>query len=261
MASPEDPAGGENMFGVLNRPRAFEEIIDQIEQAIIAGRLNPGDRLPAERELSEIFGVSRSSVREALRVLEMFGALVTTPGRGRTSGSIVAAGASSGLRNALRLHTALLKIPLRDVISIRVAVEMQSARDAARAATDDDCEKLHSLNEQILRAGSAREANTIDTRFHAELARASGNGFTPALVEGIREAMIRDLLKGFTALDDWREEFDVAAAEHEEILGHVERRDGDAAALAMRGHIVRLFESISAASSEPGGLDLSQLSD
>ena len=76
----------------------------QIEEAIVDGRLRPGDRLPSERELAETFGVSRASVREALRALEVFGVVVARRGTGPDAGSIVADGAGEGLSNARRLH-------------------------------------------------------------------------------------------------------------------------------------------------------------
>ena len=260
MALSDNQANTPAMFDALSRPRAFEEIIGQIEHAILTGRLNPGDRLPAERELSEMFGVSRSSVREAMRVLEMFGAVVTNPGRGRGSGSTIAHDASIGLRSAIRLHSALLRVPVRDVIVVRVHVEMQSARDAAREASADDISHLREISVAMREATSARQANAHDTQFHAGVARAAGNGFTPALVEGMREAEVRDMLKGLTALDDWEQEFALSAHEHDGIVGDIEQGDGEAAAQAMRRHILRYFEQ-HIVGSAGGELPLSELPD
>ena len=67
-------------FQELDQRRAFEKILGQIEEAIVQGRLQSGDRLPSERELAESFGASRASVREALRVLEAFGVVVARRG-------------------------------------------------------------------------------------------------------------------------------------------------------------------------------------
>src|SRR5688572_15508990 len=95
-------------FQPVPQRRAFEEIFFQIENAILEGRLGVGDRLPPERELAEIFQVSRPSVREALRVLETLGVLSSRRGTGADSGSIVSAGGDNGLGNLLRLHASLL---------------------------------------------------------------------------------------------------------------------------------------------------------
>ena len=69
-------------FQAVEQRRTFEQILLQIEEAIISGGLKPGDRLPPERDLAQTFGVSRASVREALRVLEMFGVIVARRGTG-----------------------------------------------------------------------------------------------------------------------------------------------------------------------------------
>ena len=106
-------------------------MIVQVEDAITDGRLGPGDRLPPERELAQILQVSRSSVREALRVLEAFGVLAARRGRGADAGSIVTAGEQNGLAGLLRIYSTLLKVPLSDLVELRVAIEAMTARAAA----------------------------------------------------------------------------------------------------------------------------------
>ena len=96
-----EPLG--SAFAPVKQRRAFEDIIVQVENAILEGRLRVGDRLPPERELAEIFNVSRASVREALRVLEAFGVLSARRGTGAESGSIVSAQNGSPLSGLLRL--------------------------------------------------------------------------------------------------------------------------------------------------------------
>src|SRR5262245_28701150 len=84
-------------FQKVERRRAFEDVILQFERAIEEGSLRDGDRLPTERELAATLGVSRASVREALRVLEMYGVLVARPGTGPDSGSILSARNTGGI--------------------------------------------------------------------------------------------------------------------------------------------------------------------
>src|SRR6266702_8324352 len=109
-----EEVSGDLLFQAVEQRRTFEQVLVQVEEAIISGGLQPGDRLPAERELAQTFGVSRASVREALRVLEMFGVMVARRGTGADAGSVVADSAQSGLQSALRLHAGLLRIPTRD---------------------------------------------------------------------------------------------------------------------------------------------------
>lgn len=238
--SPDDSA---TLFAPMNRPRIFESIVAEIERGIMNGRLKPGDRLPNERELAEMMQVSRNSVREAMRVLEMFGAVTTQNGRGAQSGSTITDGANTGVRTTLRLHTSLGRVPLRDIIGMRVLIEMQAVRDAAAVATPEVCDRIAKLASEVFTARSVEQANNLDTAFHSELARASGNALAPAMIEGLREAMVRDLLQGFERLPDWRTEFERSAAEHEEIVRLVATGEGELAAEAVRGHILRLYET------------------
>src|SRR5262249_8378084 len=86
----------------LPRSRTFEQILYQLEEAAVAGRLRPGDRLPPERVLAEQLGVSRTSLREAIRVLEALG--IVTVRRGADQGVTVRATPSNPLSNLLRFH-------------------------------------------------------------------------------------------------------------------------------------------------------------
>ncbi|GCE44224.1 Lactate-responsive regulator LldR in Actinobacteria, GntR family [Rhodococcus wratislaviensis] len=235
-------ADSEDPFLPMNTPRVFESVVAEIERAIVMGRLGPGDRLPNERDLASMMQVSRNSVREAMRVLEMFGAVETANGRGRLSGSTIADGAGAGVRTTLRLHTLLNGVPLRDIVEMRVLIESQAAHKAASSATLDDCERLLRMSSDWTTARSAEEANELDTAFHAELARVAGNALAPAMVEGLREAMVRDLLQGFERLADWRTEFARSSAEHVEIVSLIRAGEAEKASEAMRLHCTRLFE-------------------
>ncbi|MGQ4619406.1 FCD domain-containing protein [Nocardia sp. R7R-8] len=222
----------------------FESVVAEIERWILVGRLRPGDRLPNERDFAEMMQVSRNSIREALRVLEMFGAIETDNSRGRASGSNVGSGASVGVRSTLRLHTLLGGVPLRDIVEIRVLIEAQGAYKAASSATPEDCRRLMEISAKVEHAKTAAEANAIDTAFHAELARIAGNRLAPAMVEGLREAMVRDLLKGFARLSDWRAEFSKGADEHSEIVRLIGEGEAAKASEAMRAHCTQLFDRL-----------------
>jgi GntR family transcriptional repressor for pyruvate dehydrogenase complex len=229
------------MFSALPQKRAFEEIISQIEQAIADGRLREGDRLPPERELAETFGVSRSSVREALRVLEVFGVVVARRGGGPDSGSVVANGSAAGLISALRLSSSLLGVPAADLVELRVVLEDHVARQAAREnPPPTTLETLHRLADEM-RGADRDHWHTLDTDFHLGIARLSGNVLIPLLMEALRELMSREMLRGLSRLSDWQGERELLIREHEAILDHIERHEADAAAGAIRGHIQRFY--------------------
>jgi DNA-binding FadR family transcriptional regulator len=231
-------------FRALSQLRTFEQIIVQIEEAILGGAIQPGDRLPAERELAESFGVSRASVREALRVLEMFGVVVARRGTGPEAGSIVAGGARMGIRNALRLHTGLMRIPTRDIVDVRAALESDAARSAAAHHEPGDTARLREIVASMRAADTIGVYNELDTEFHVELAHISRNALMPVLMESLRGAMRRAMLEGFAALSDWRKERDRLVAEHEAIIERIEARDGEAAAAALREHVVHFYRHV-----------------
>jgi GntR family transcriptional regulator, transcriptional repressor for pyruvate dehydrogenase complex len=230
-------------FKALEQRRAFEQIIFQIEEAILEGRLRPGDRLPAERTLAETFGVSRASVREALRVLEVFGVVVARRGTGPDAGSIVAEGAGDGLANALRLHAGLLRIGTRDIVDIRAVLEGHAAREAARSKPADGIGELRELIDTMRAAEDIEAYHRVDTEFHVALARASGNALLPVLMEALRNTMQRDMVDGFSQLDDWRAMRDRLVKEHTTIVDRIADGDPEGAATALVAHIMGFYRS------------------
>jgi GntR family transcriptional repressor for pyruvate dehydrogenase complex len=236
----ESPA---HPFKALQRLRAFEEVIDQIEHAIADGQLRPGERLPPERELAVTFGVSRTSVREALRVLEMFGVIATRRGTGPDSGTIVASSAEIGLASALRLHSALLQIPTQDLVDVRVALESYAASHAAYRRTSADLDELRRLIEAMHACDKREEFYSLDTRFHLALASCSGNALLPVLMEALRASMEREMSRTFSELRDWPAERERLRREHDALLSAVESKDAARAEQLVRDHIVRFYAS------------------
>ncbi len=240
-------------FRALEQRRTFEQIIVQIEEKILSGELKSGDRLPSERELADTFGVSRSSVREALRALEMFGVVIARRGTGASAGSIVADTAQNGLESALRLHTALSRIPTEDIVDLRAVLEGHAARRAATQPEPRDTGTLREIVEGMRKADKPETYNGLDTDFHVELARVSGNALAPVLMEALRGTVVRDMIRGFAALDDWKSERDRLVTEHEQIINLIEQGDADAAAEAVETHIVRFYQGVFEESKLEGG--------
>jgi GntR family transcriptional regulator, transcriptional repressor for pyruvate dehydrogenase complex len=230
-------------FRALQRTRAFEDIILQIERAISSGELGPGDRLPSERELAETFGVSRSSVREALRALEMFGVVVARRGTGADAGSIVSASAETGLVSALRMHSALLRIPTSDLVEVRILIEGHAARAVAERDEPDKTAPLRELVERMRDAPAAEEFYDLDTSFHVALGSISGNALLPVLMEALRGSMAREMLAGYGRLADWEKVRRQLIEEHQQIVDAIDEGDPDAVEQMIRGHIVRFYRT------------------
>ncbi|GAA1948850.1 FadR/GntR family transcriptional regulator [Kitasatospora viridis] len=242
MAEPTD-------WEPVPRSRTFELVLDRIEEQIRAGKLRVGDRLPPERELVELLGVSRAAIREALRVLEAQGVVRAKVGTGPDSGSVIAALPSAGLSQLLRFHLALANFPLADMVDTRAALERSSARLAAeRAATGEAAEQLAAAGELLARMDdpelTREQFNEYDTAFHVAVAEAGGNRLMADLTIAVRNAVRHPLLAAFHRIADW----DAAAAtlrvEHHAIHRAITSGDAESAGDLMEAHIHRFHHEV-----------------
>jgi GntR family transcriptional regulator, transcriptional repressor for pyruvate dehydrogenase complex len=223
----------------LPRARTYELVLDRIEEQIRAGQLSVGDRLPPERDLAVMLGVSRAAIREALRVLEAQGVLLKPQvGTGPESGSIIADTPGAGLARLLRLHVALANFPLDDVVEARVILERASARLAAASASEDDLAPMRALLEQMDDPQLPRERfNDLDTDFHVAIARAGGNRLVADLTGAMRKSLSHPLPDAFSRIDDWPPVAEVLRRDHHAIYDAIAARDPDAAEKHTESHI------------------------
>jgi DNA-binding FadR family transcriptional regulator len=226
-------------FEPIRQSRASEQIVGQIQEAIVRGTLKPGDRLPGERELSEMLKVSRSSLREALRELQTLGVLSTRRGAGPDAGSTIASSAESGLLRSLMLHTVLREIRLRDFVEVRAILESYFVRVVAEDPKPADIEKLRDLTQRMADADSPEDCLQFDFEFHVDLARSSGNELATALMGALRRLMGPALLAGLRGLEDWRVERDLLVREHNEIVDCIEALDAEGAEAVATRHVLR----------------------
>ena len=176
------------MFKTVKLSRAYQDVVDQIQEAIMDGTLKPGHQLPAERELKEQFGVSRGTLREALRVLEQKGLIEIRIGM--AGGSIVREVHSETLSENLALLIRNRAVSLQDLAEFREGMEGGVAALAARRITDLDREKLQGLlgeAEGYLKKGrnSWDAFVRTDEQIHLALARMSGNQLFIAVLTSV----------------------------------------------------------------------------
>lgn len=225
--------------------KAFEVVVDWVEEAILDGRVCVGDRLPAERDLAAQLGVGRSAVREGIRSLESRGVLRSRPGAGAQGGTIVTAVPGRALTRLLRLHVALNRFPLGDVLEARVTLERSSARLAALNATAADLAAIDGpLRDMEDPQVGIEEFNRADTAFHVAVARASRNELVTDMTTAIRESMRLPILAAFHRVDDFEGFADVLREEHRGIYEAIAAGDPELAAEVIERHIRRAYAAL-----------------
>lgn len=132
-----------NMFRKAKQSRIFQDVVEQIQEAIISGKLKKGDQLPAERDLKERFNISRGTLREALRVLEQKGLIEIRTGV--AGGSIVKGASTEQVSESLGLLIRYKKVSLDNLAEFRERIEGDVAALAAERATADDISRLEKL--------------------------------------------------------------------------------------------------------------------
>jgi len=180
------------MFSPVNVDRVSQVIVDQIKALIRDGRLQPGDRLPSERELCQRFGVSRVTVREALRVLEATGLLTIRVGA--HGGAFLTSPTTERLSEGLADLISVSTLTAANVTEARIIVELGILPLAVERATDDD---IAALFEMVDEAESALEAGEYDVEmsaaFHIRVAQCTHNPAIAMLVQSFHGPLLMSL--------------------------------------------------------------------
>ena len=168
--------------------RMYMRVIDYIKQEITAGRLQVGSKLPPERTMAEMLGVSRNSVREAVRVLEIMGTTVSVQG----AGHFIASNFESAMVETLSLMFVLKKLDFRQISQLRYALELKSFTLAVNHATEQDLADLREIISQLDMGLKEEEENVLlDKRLHYSIARASGNQLFVEILQALSDVMDR----------------------------------------------------------------------
>lgn len=232
------PAAPVPTWNAVSRSRTYELVLQRIEEQIVVGNLRVGDRLPAERDLAAQLGVSRSSIREAVRILQAQGVLTSAVGTGADAGTVVTALPAEALTRVLRLHLALSSFSLTEMVEARVVLERSSVRLAARDATAEDLAGLSRLLDAMDDPARTRtEFNDLDTEFHVALARAGRNRLVGDVTVALRNSLRGRLQEAFDRVEDWPALRAGVLRDHRAVYAAVLARDADAAAARVEAHI------------------------
>ena len=230
-------------FQPITNGRVSAEIVDQIKDAIREGRLRPGDRLPPERDLTAQLGVSRVSVRDALRVLEAHGLVEVRVGA--RGGAFVTAPApalvAEGITNMLMLQS----VSARDVTEMRNVFELAILPLVCERADDDDLAALDDVcarSENALARGDHDVA--LSTEFHTLLAQATHNDAVRLIAETLRAPLLMSLREAQRVAPEMG---GAGVLEHRAIVDAIRARDVETARAVMAAHLARTAERVAAA--------------
>jgi GntR family transcriptional repressor for pyruvate dehydrogenase complex len=161
----------DDLFTSISNSKNYQIIIDRIKDAIVDGSLTVGSRLPTELELAEQFQVSRSSVREALKALEVLGVVESHKG----GGSFIVNNISRSMTDTMSIYFMLKGGSLRDLISMRVALELGALYAVIQNGTDGDIQLLEQALNQYVNAATTEERKLYDRNFHTVLISLAAN--------------------------------------------------------------------------------------
>jgi GntR family transcriptional regulator, transcriptional repressor for pyruvate dehydrogenase complex len=220
------------MFEPVSNGRVSAEIADRIKAAIRAGALAPGDQLPPERDLTRQLGVSRVSVRDALRMLEANGLIEVRVGA--RGGAFVTAPAPKLVGEGLADMLMLAAVDAAQVTELRTIFELGLLELACERATEEDLAELHEICDRADAAGTYDPGISAD--FHVQLARCTHNDALALFAEALRTPLASSLQAARAADPDAGR---IGALEHRAIAAAVGARDAAAARRIMAEHLGR----------------------
>jgi GntR family transcriptional regulator, transcriptional repressor for pyruvate dehydrogenase complex len=223
-------------FETVRRNKVYEDVARQIERLILK-KLRPGDKLPSERELAELLSVSRSSIRDAIRSLELAGMVEPRQGAGTIVREITANSVASPFANVLKRKEELMS----ELLDFRKILEPPLA---ARAATHASADEISEMEDILKRQeGKLREGATTvgeDSEFHYAVAMASGNSVVLKVLDILMD-LLRDTRERSLQVEGRPQK---SLAGHYKILSAIKRHDAEAAKAAMRRHIEDVEEIV-----------------
>jgi GntR family transcriptional repressor for pyruvate dehydrogenase complex len=224
-------------FHAVRRGRRYEQVAEQIQRLIASGTLKPGDRLPNERELAAKFGVGRSSLRDAIRTLEVMGIVESRHG----SGTVVRDLSTDSLVVPLASVLAQKRELVAELIDVRRMIEPALAARAAANATEEELSRLEDIvrrqGEKVRRGERSIEE---DSEFHYAIALAARNSVVLKVLDVLMDLLLDSRARSLQV----KGRPERSCAGHRRILRAIKRRDGPAAEAAVRKHLKEIEEIV-----------------
>lgn len=221
------------MFSTIKNTRVYEQVIEQIKDIIKKGELRCGDKLPPERDLGEKLNVSRTSIREALRVLEILGIIECRQGEG----NFIKDNFEDSLLEPLSMTFMLHGSKTDEILELRKMIEPETAALAAKNINDEQLQEIKELVYLLNSTENEEKSAEIDKKIHYKIVQASGNYLVSNMmfaVSSLVETYIEDVV---TNMFQNEENKNTVKKQHENIVQAIEAHDSAGASIAMRKHL------------------------
>ncbi|MBW1738785.1 MAG: FadR family transcriptional regulator [Deltaproteobacteria bacterium] len=226
-----------NKFEKIGRPRLYEEVSEILEEAILSRRFRPGDPLPSEAELGEQFGVSRTVVREAIRLLQSRGFLEIR--RGKNGGAFVLELNPGIISDNLSVLIRAGYVEPEHLTQARIYLEPEVMRLAAINSSEADLDRIEELLQEYDETADNEKRITLNCAFHRRIGKSCGNPFFSILMESIM-----DFTERFVKTINPMHRVVHRQGEHREIFEAILNRDPEKASRLAQKHLIHLGEEM-----------------
>ena len=227
-------------FKRIETKKIYQRINEQIQEMILSGDLKMGDRLPAERQLAEQLGVSRNSIRESLRSLEILGLVESRQGEGNFIIDEIDESFFEPLSILFKLHNG----SFRDILEIRLVLEVEAAGLAAERISEDGATLLYDLCEELKTCTNEERSVEIDKEIHYHIAKATNNYLFIMFLEGISLILTKHIKDARQVILAAMHERGILLTIHTNVVEAILKRDQEKAKKRMREHFEAVIASL-----------------
>ena len=218
--------------------KAYARVIEKVKKMILSGELKPGEKLPPEREFAEKLDVSRNSVREAIRIMDMMGIVSSQQG----SGNYVTCEFQKSITETMAMMFAMDQVNDKQISQVRYSLEVLAFTLALDRVREEDLAKMEECVEKLDKNGDSKNNATLDKIIHYTLARASGNQLLIDILEacsGVFDILIEDMRYGILKNENRKTELNEC---HRHLVDALREGDREKGLQALKWHFEMIDE-------------------
>lgn len=218
--------------------KAYARVIEKVKKMILSGELKPGEKLPPEREFAEKLEVSRNSVREAIRIMDMMGIVSSQQG----SGNYVTCEFQKSITETMAMMFAMDQVNDKQISQVRYSLEVLAFTLALDRVREEDLAKMEECVEKLDKNGDSKNNATLDKIIHYTLARASGNQLLIDILEacsGVLDIFIEDMRYGILKNENRKTELNEC---HRHLVDALREGDREKGLQALKWHFEMIDE-------------------